>query len=143
MASAEATEVFDCSIQEFYDLITNYESYPLFLDEVKECKVVEESENTKLVKYSINVVKNFNYTLKMDESKAPNELSWSFYDGDLFKKSSGHWKLEEEQGKTRAHYFVEAKFGMLVPGPITKAVISVNLPNMMKSYAQRLKEIQS
>ena len=76
----------------------------------------------------------------MKEEK-PNKISWSLHSGDIFKESNGSWVLEEEDGKTRATYKVEAKFKGFVPSPIAKGLVSVNLPNMMKAYHNRVKEV--
>tara|TARA_B100001248_G_scaffold59027_1_gene40129 strand:+ start:26346 stop:26774 length:429 start_codon:yes stop_codon:yes gene_type:complete len=140
MASASTTEVFPCSVEQLYNLITDYESYPLFLDEVKDLQIIEDQGDKKLVEYTVHVVKKFKYKLWMDHSIA-NEVHWSFAGGDIFKKMQGSWKLEDEAGQTRAHYEVSADFGIFVPSPITKGLISANLPNMMSSFKARIKEV--
>tara|TARA_B100000749_G_scaffold280891_1_gene280267 strand:- start:42007 stop:42438 length:432 start_codon:yes stop_codon:yes gene_type:complete len=140
MATAETTEVFDCTRDEFFALISDYEKYSDFLTEVSECRVVETDGNRKLVEYSVNVVKSFKYKLWMHE-EAPNRIYWSLDSGDLFKVSNGSWDLEDEAGKTRATYKVEAKFKGFVPGPIAKTLVNVNLPNMMSAYHKRVKEV--
>ncbi len=137
MAEAHATEVFNCTNQEFFKIISDYEKYPEFLSEVSACKVLESQNNRKLVEYSINLIKTFKYSLWMTETE-PN-INWEFAGGDMFKTSSGSWVLKEEAGKTRATYTVEATFKTFVPGPIAKGLISVNLPNMMSSYHKRVK----
>lgn len=140
MAEAKTSEVFNCSLDDFFKVISDYEKYPDFLSEVKECRVLKTEENKKLVEYTVSVVKEFSYRLWMTEE--PNKrISWVFESGDLFKVSNGYWELEEEAGKTRATYGIEAKFNMFVPGPIAKALVSVNLPNMMSSYHKRIKEL--
>jgi hypothetical protein len=68
-------------------------------------------------------------------------MSWTFDSGDLFKVSTGSWLLSDEAGKTRAVYDVEAKFKVFIPGPISKALVNVNLPNMMASYKKRVSEL--
>lgn len=138
MASASTTEVFNCSVEEFYKIISDYSKYSEFLDEVDQCKVIESKDSTKIVEYKINLIKKFSYTMKMDESKAPNELHWHFTGGDLFKESKGSWILKDEAGRCRATYNLEASFGMFVPGPVSKALISVNLPNMMSAFKKRV-----
>jgi coenzyme Q-binding protein COQ10 len=140
MAGASATEVFNCSVDDFYKIVSDYEKYPEFLPEVKACRVLETQGDRKLVEYQVNVIKNFSYSLWMTEA-APNDINWEFAGGDLFKVSNGSWKLEDEAGKTRATYTVEAKFKTFVPGPIAKALVSVNLPNMMSAYHKRVSEI--
>lgn len=140
MASAESSEMFSCTPQEFFQIVSNYEKYPEFLSEVKECRVLKAEGNKKLVEYTVSVIKNFKYTLWMTEI-APELVSWEFASGDIFKTMKGHWKIKEEAGKTRATYYVDASFGLLVPGPIQKALISVNLPNMMSSYHKRVQSL--
>lgn len=140
MAEVRHTEVFDCTPQQFFNLITDYESYPEFLSEVQECQVLTEQDGVKKVSYQVSVMKTFQYTNEHIE-KAPNQVQWTFQSGDLFKTMHGHWLLSEEGGKTKAEYFVEATFGRFVPKMMTKTVLSVNLPAMMKAYHQRVKEL--
>lgn len=140
MASAQTTEVFNCTVEQFYKIISDYEKYPEFLQEVKGCKVLKTEASKKLVEFTVAVVKNFKYSLWMTEV-APQEIKWEFAGGDIFKTSTGFWKLQEEGGKCRATYAVEATFNMFVPGPIAKALVSVNLPNMISSYHKRVAEL--
>lgn len=140
MANAETSDVFNCSPDEFFKIISDYEKYPDFLQEVKGCRVVKTEGNRKLVEYTVAIVKDFKYTLWMTEVPATS-IHWEFASGDLFKTMKGFWKLSEESGKCRATYSVEATFGMLVPGPLAKAAVSVNLPNMISSYHKRVAEL--
>lgn len=140
MASAQHTEVFNCTPTQFYKIVSDYPNYPEFLSEVKECKVLKTEANRKLVEYTVTVVKNFKYSLWMTETEN-QEIKWEFAGGDIFKTSTGSWKLSEEGGKCRATYFVDASFSMFVPGPIAKALVSVNLPNMISAYHKRVGEL--
>ena len=49
--------------------------------------------------------------------------------------------MENEAGKTRATYSLDATFGIFVPGPIANTMVSVNLPNMVSSYHKRIKQL--
>lgn len=140
MAKAETTEVFNCTPEQFFKIISDYGNYPQFLSEVKNCVVLKTEGSKKLVEYTVNVVKNFKYTLWMHET-TDSEIRWEFASGDLFKSSKGFWKLQAEGDKCRATYAVDAEFTLFVPGPIAKALVSVNLPNMMSAYHKRVKEI--
>lgn len=140
MAEAQTTELFNCTVDELYKIVSDYEKYPEFLNEVRECKVIKSEGNKKLVEFTVTVIKDFKYRLWMTE-EAPSKVSWVFESGDIFKVSNGSWNLKDEAGKTRATYAVEAKFNLFVPGPIAKALVSVNLPNMISSYHKRVKEI--
>lgn len=140
MPAANHTEVFNCTVPEFYKIVTDYEKYPEFLNEVKQCRVVKSEGNRKLVEYSVSVIKSFKYQLDMTETE-PNLVTWTFVGGDVFKTSSGSWKLEDQGGKCKATYAVEATFGLFVPGPIANTLLSVNLPSMMAAYHKRVKHI--
>lgn len=139
MPGAKHTEVFNCTPEQFWKIVADYEKYPEFLPEVKACHVVETQGKKKLVEYKVSVLKNFSYSLWMTESE-PELLTWEFAGGDIFKTSTGSWKLEAEAGKTRATYTVDATFGLFVPGPIAKTLLTVNLPSMMSAYHKRVKE---
>lgn len=141
MPAASHTEVFNCTAQEFFKIVTDYEKYPEFLQEVKQCKVLKAEGKEKLVEYTVSVIKSFSYKLSMIEEE-PNLVSWTFVGGDVFKTSTGSWKLEDTgDGKCRATYSVEATFGIFVPGPIAKTLLNVNLPSMMAAYHRRVKQI--
>ena len=140
MAEVNHVEMFNCTPEELYAILVDYEKYHEFLKDVKSCKVIGESGGKKLVEYKVSVMKEITYVNEHTEN-APHEISWVFKKGDLFKSMSGGWKLENINGKTKANYRVQAEFGMFVPGMITKTLLSVNLPLMMQAYKKRVKEI--
>lgn len=140
MASATTTDIFNCSPAQFYKIVTDYEKYPEFLSEIKSCRILKSEGSRKLVEFSVNVVKNFKYNLWMTETENA-EVKWEFAGGDLFKTSTGSWKISEEGGKCRAAYALDATFTMFVPGPIAKALVNVNLPNMVSAYHKRVAEL--
>ena len=140
MASAAATEVFNCDCESFYKIVSNYEKYQEFLSEVKAARIIETKGPRKLVEFEISMIKTFSYSLWMTEDVGKS-ITWEFNKGDIFKKMDGAWKLEDEAGRCRATYTIEASVGLWVPGAITKGLIEVNLPNMMSSYHKRVKEL--
>ena len=140
MAEVKHTEIFNCNPKEFFDILADYENYPKFLNEVQSCKVIENRGNCKKVEYQISLIKNIQYINEHRENPS-EEISWTFLKGDLFKEMNGYWKLVKKGDRTEAEYFVKASFGLMVPGVITKTILSVNLPSMMKSYHQRVAEI--
>jgi len=139
MAAATTTEVFPCSPEEFFAIVSDYEKYPDFLSEVRKVKVIEKKGNSLLVEFNVNVIKNFTYRLRITE-EAPKKVHWTLDSGDLFKTSEGSWELSSQGGKTKAKYSVDATFKVFVPGPVAKALVNVNLPNMMKAYHEQVKK---
>lgn len=140
MAEVHHVETFNCTPEQFFSMVTDYEKYPQFLKEVKSCKVLEDKGGEKVVEYKVSVIKDIAYINRQVE--VPNsEVRWTFLKGDLFKSMSGGWKLEDAGGKTKATYTIQAEFGMFVPSMITKTVLSVNLPMMMQAYHKRVGEL--
>jgi coenzyme Q-binding protein COQ10 len=140
MAAADTVETFPCTNEQFFNIIADYEKYPQFLSEVKSCKVLETKGNKKLVEFQVSVVKTFTYRLWLSEEK-PRRISWTLDSGDIFKTSIGSWDLSETAGKTTAKYAVDATFKIFMPGPVAKTLVKTNLPNMMRAYQNRVKEI--
>lgn len=142
MAAASTIETFPCTPEQFFNIISDYEKYPQFLSEVKSCKVIETKGNKKLVEFHVSVIKTFSYRLWLTETPGKS-VHWTLESGDLFKTSTGSWDLEAADGgkKTKAKYAVDATFKIFVPGPVAKALVNVNLPNMMKAYQDRVKKL--
>ncbi len=140
MAEVNHIETFNCTPQEFYNVLKDYAKYPEFLKEVKSCTVLEDKGNEKIVEYKVSVVKDLTYVNQQFENE-PHTIHWKFMKGDLFKKMEGGWKLEDVGGKTKATYIIRAEFSMFVPSMIVKTVLSANLPTMMKAYHQRVKDV--
>lgn len=141
MADAQVVETFNCTPKEFFDLVVDYEKYPEFLSEVKECKIVKKEGDSKLVDYKVSVVKAMQYQLKTKEVE-PSLVSWEFAGGDAFKTMNGSWKIEDAPGgKCKCTYAVDATFKIFVPGPVAKTLLNVNLPAMMSAYHKRIKAV--
>lgn len=141
MASANTTEVFNCTRAEFFKLVSDYEKYPQFLPEVKSVKITQNKGSHKEMEYQVSLIKTFKYRLKIHEKE--NELvEFEFIDGEVFKTMKGTWKLKDkEPGRCEVDYTVEATFGLLVPGPMAKTLVSINLPIMMANFKKRVKEV--
>lgn len=140
MAAASTTETFSCTPEQFFAILSDYEKYPEFLSEVKQCKIIENKGGKKLVEFHVSVIKTFSYRMWMSETPGKS-ITWTLESGDLFKTSSGSWELEAAGTKTKAKYAVDATFKVFVPGPVAKALVNVNLPNMMKAYQDRVKKV--
>ena len=141
MAQAHATETFNCTPQEFFNIASDYEKYPEFLNEVKSCKFVKTEGDSKIVEFKVSVVKSITYRLKTKEV-APSLVAWEFAGGDAFKTMSGSWKIDEAPGGTcKCVYDVEASFKIFVPGPVATTLLNVNLPTMMAAYHKRIKTV--
>lgn len=143
MASAKKTEIFNFSVQQIYDVITDFDKYSQFLPEVKSSKVIEDHGTKKIVELSVSMIKDFTYSIavSLEEGKG---LSWVLNDGDVFKTNDGSWTLKAiSENQTEVTYEVGASFKIFVPSMISKKMIEVSLPKMLQAYKDRIKEVNS
>lgn len=140
MASAHTTEVFNCTVEEFYKIVADYEKYSLFLPEVKSVKITKNSGADKEMEYQISLIKTFKYKLKIHEEKNES-VNFEFIGGDVFKTMVGSWTFKDKGGKCQIEYKVEATFGILVPGAMAKTLVTANLPLMINNFKKRVKEV--
>lgn len=142
MASATISEIINAPIEAVFGVITDYESYPEFLSETKDARIIESEGGSKLVEFEIDLIKRITYRLKIDETPT-REVRWSLESGDIFKKNSGAWDLETSGENTKVTYFVDVEFKLLVPKMITKKLVGANLPSMIKSFKKRAEALVS
>lgn len=142
MASAKAVEKVAVSIQDFFDVITQYEKYPEFLQEMTSAEVVEEEGNTKIVNFNVTVIKPVAYTLKIEEVNAPYEIKWSLVESDAFKVNSGGWNLKElGESEIEATYYIDCDFKIFVPSMILNRIVSAQLPKMLHAFKERAESL--
>lgn len=139
MARAERTEVFDVPADKMYKAITDYKSYPSFVDGMRSVEVQTESTEGATVKFNLSLIKDISYMIKL--SHKPNtEVSWSLVTGDMMKVNNGKWTLKDLGGnKTEVTYSLEVELKGFLPGlgMIEKTLVTTNLPLNMKAFAKR------
>jgi coenzyme Q-binding protein COQ10 len=140
MATTQTSAVFNCTPEEFFKIVSDYEKYPEFLKEVTGCRIIKEENGKKLVEFSLSLMKTFSYQLWMKE-ETNKKVSWEFASGDIFKFNSGSWDIADEGGKARATYNLEVEFTLFVPKFIANGLVSVNLPNMISAYHKRVSDL--
>ncbi len=122
--------------------IVEAENYPKFLPEVVSAKKVSGTNDKYQIKFEIEVVKRFQYTLEF-QSNGADKVSWKLVDSDFFKKNEGSWNLKSvSDKKTAVHYELDVDFGFLVPGFISKKLTEVSLPKMFDAFESRAKELE-
>ncbi|MFP5459717.1 MAG: type II toxin-antitoxin system RatA family toxin [Bacteriovoracia bacterium] len=139
MAKAERTEIFDVPCEKFYQAVTDYKSYPSFVDGMKSVEVVSQNGEDATVKFNLNLIKEVTYTLKLS-GKKNESVQWSLVSGDLMKVNNGGWKLKDlGGGRTEVTYHLEVELKGFFPGlgMVEKTMVSTNLPMNMKAFAKR------
>ena len=140
MAEAEVTEKFNCTAEEFFKLVVDFEKYPEFLSDIKSVKMLKNGKKEKEMEFSVSIIKTIKYKI-IATQKASSEVDFHFTEGDIFKSMTGSWRITDlAGGKCKVKYTIEASFGLLVPGVIAKTLVSVNLPSMMENFKKRVKD---
>jgi len=140
MPGASTSVVMEVPAKVIYEVVSDFESYPDFLPDVKKTSVTKKGKGVQ-AEFEISVIKTIRYTL--DFSLVPNKkVSWTFVKGDVFKDNSGEWTFEEvKKGQTKVTYSVDVDFGLFVPSLITKKLVGSNLPTMMKRFKERAESL--
>jgi len=140
MAEASRTQVYDVDTEKLYNTIVDYETYPKFVAGVDSVKINKKNEQGAEVEYSLNLIKEFNYTLEM-KHRPHTEVTWSLKSGDIFKKNNGSWILKNlGENKTEVTYKLELDFKLLVPKMMLNKLAASNLPSMMDKMVARAQE---
>jgi ribosome-associated toxin RatA of RatAB toxin-antitoxin module len=127
---------FNCSIEDAYKVISDFASYPEFVDGVDEIVILKETKTTITAQYQLNLIKKFTYVIKVKKS-APKKISWELESGDIFKKNSGSWSFKESDGGVLADYTLDVDFKLFVPKMVIKKIMATTLPSMLKSFKKR------
>jgi coenzyme Q-binding protein COQ10 len=142
VATVETEYRFKGGIEKVFQAITNYQKYAQHLPGVTKVEILPtKTSGAKCeVRFEVNLIKSFHYTLTMFEKK-PNEIHWSLVDSNLMKENTGGWKLSKAgDNETLAHYAFEVKFKGLMPSMITDQVAKANLPAMMAGFQKMVDE---
>lgn len=141
MAHANKVVIFEAPIEKVFQAITDYESYPDFVEGVSAVRVLESTEDGALVEYDLNFIKTFQYRLQMKHTK-PTEVRWSLESGDIFKKNQGYWKFKDlGDGRTEVEYDLELDVKMFAPSALVNKLATKSLPAMLESYHQRARKL--
>jgi len=140
--ASEANRTFEVEVdaEKMFDVITDFEKYPEFLQSLGLVKVVIDSQEGNTIVSTTSVKKmgtTVSYTLRYTLDR-PRKVTWTLVKGQMMSVNQGTWALEEAgPGRTRVSYTVEVKFGMLVPKTLIKLMINKELPTMMDAFKAR------
>jgi ribosome-associated toxin RatA of RatAB toxin-antitoxin module len=138
MAGASREIEIDARAETIFRVVTDYESYPEFIDEIVQAEVLSDSASGVLCRFVAEVAKKrFQYTLRLQH--APFERTrWSLVEGD-FQRNDGGWDFRPIGDGRRTHvtYQVEIELGMLIPKFIINSLVGANMPKMLEAVRRR------
>lgn len=132
--------VINASREKAFEVISDFESYPEFLPEMKNVVVEKETEKEATVLFTFDFMKEVNYRLKLSLTK-PSKITWKLVDADIMSENSGSWKLKKLSAKkTEATYTIDVKFGSFVPSFISDTLVNNSLPTMLNNFKERIEK---
>lgn len=137
MAKAEITQIVNVPMDQFFEVITDYDSYPKFVEGCKKVEVKrKKGSKTAEVKYHVSLMKDLWYLLEQTEDKKNGKMSWKLIESDTLKGNVGSWTLvpTEDGKKTEVTYEIDIEFGVPVPGFILSKLIKTSLPSMIRGF---------
>ena len=137
MAEVETTHIFNGNIDKVFRAIGKYSEYAKYLQGVTGITVSPPPKGSSakcLVRYELNIIKTFYYTLEMYEEPS-KRVWWRMTESNLMKQNDGSWIFEADgPSKTKATYKLEVKFKGLVPSMVTDQMAKANLPQMFEGF---------
>lgn len=141
MAGVNHTLVFDVPLEVLWEVITNYEEYPEFVEDLESLTVTKRSGNEVYADYVVSMMgKTVKYTNKHTETPM-KKLVWTMTEGEMFKFNNGGWELKAKgKDKVEATYTIDVGFPIFVPKTFVNMLTSTKLPSMMKAFEERALE---
>ncbi|MEL6350112.1 MAG: SRPBCC family protein, partial [Myxococcota bacterium] len=134
MPAAVQTVDFDVSPSAAMGTLTDFESYPTFLPELKQARILHQEANAWEVQFTLQMIRPLVYTLRLHQP-SPLALQWSLVEG-VFRANAGGWVLQpiDDGARTAARYTIEIQLGMFVPANIIRSLVSEDLPRTMSRF---------
>jgi len=140
MSGAKESIIIDASREKVFDVISDFESYPEFLPEMKDVYVEEATAKEVVASFTLSLIKSIEYTLKIKLNK-PTSVSWVLVEGEMMIRNTGSWKLKKLSAKkTEATYTIDVGFGLLVPSSVANMLVERSLPQMLENFRERIEE---
>jgi ribosome-associated toxin RatA of RatAB toxin-antitoxin module len=142
MVSIEKSITVNTNASKLLNVVTNFNSYPDFLPEMKKVKIIKSSARSITVTFDMNLMQQIKYTLKFDLKKK-NLMPWSFVEGDsVIKDNSGFWKIEKlDKNLCDLTYHLDIDFNIWLPSSVIEMLLNDHLPRMLEKFKQRAEGI--
>lgn len=135
-------EEFNTDSETIFKIVSDYLSYPDFLDHVKDVKVIKREGNVVFIECLLNLVKKFKYTIRIEEDLNKN-ISWKLIDSDLLCCNEGQWTFKQiSKTVTLVEYDLTISAKKYAPKSLVNKIASGSLPILMKSCRDRLEIVR-
>jgi uncharacterized membrane protein len=134
----------DAPADRCYDVAVDFESYPEWVRDVKEAKILEtddEGRGTKVEFRAAALGKSIRYVLEYDFSEAPETFSWRFVEGDMLRRLDGTYRFEPDGDSTRVHYDLSVELAVPLPGLLKRRAAGLIMGSALKELKKQVEAV--
>jgi uncharacterized membrane protein len=128
-----------------YDVAVDFESYPEWVRDVKEAKILETDEEGrgKRVEFRAAALgKSIRYVLDYDYSEAPSAFSWKFAEGDMLRRLDGRYQFDPDgPTSTRVHYELAVELAVPLPGLLKRRAAGLIMGSALKELKKQVEAV--
>jgi hypothetical protein len=106
-----------------FDLATDFEAYPTWVNDVKDAKIVarDDAGRPTRVEYRAAALgRTIRYVLDYDFGEAPTAFSWTLVEGDMLRAIDGTYAFTAEGDGTLVTYDLRVDLTIPMPGMLKR-----------------------
>jgi uncharacterized membrane protein len=127
-----------------WDVAVDFESYPEWVRDVKEARIVDRDEEGRghHVEYRAAALgKSVRYILEYEYSGAPTAFSWKFVEGDMLRRLDGTYRFEGDGDGTRVHYELAVELAVPLPGLLKRRAAGLIMGSALKELKKQVEAV--
>jgi uncharacterized membrane protein len=127
-----------------WDVAIDFESYPEWVRDVKEARVLERDEQGRGTRVEFRAAalgKSIRYVLAYDYSAAPAAFSWKFAEGDMLRRLDGSYRFEPDGDSTRVHYDLVVELAVPLPGLVKRRAAGLIMGSALKELKRQVEAV--
>lgn len=134
MPKAKQSIIFNKPPEHCFKLISQYERYPEFLEEMSHVHIERQESGYMLVQFELDLLIRVTYSLHIFHEEA-HRIHWSLDNSNIMKKNDGSWSLEAlDDGSTKASYALEIVLKGVIPPSVTSKLAGTTLPKTLQAF---------
>ena len=142
----QATETITIAapVQQVFDTLIDFESYPEWAGDLKAAHVVERDDEGRGLEVEYRAAalgKSIRYVLEYDYTEAPTAFSWKFVEGDMVRRLDGTYRFEPEGEGTRVHYELAVDLAIPLPGLVKRRAAGLIMGSALKELKKQVEAV--
>ena len=120
--------LIEASPEECFQTVIDVESYPDWIDDIKEAKIVAFDDDGRAgdaIFRSAAMGRSSTYTLRYSYGSNPLRVAWRLLEGDIMRRMDGEYEFSEVKGQpgvSQVHYHLEVDLLVRLPSFVKRRV---------------------